>query len=49
MKNKILNDEIIKLLNPVLKKHSVYIVGGYLRDLLLNKKTQDRDLIVSDI
>ncbi len=49
MKNKILNDSIIKTLKPVFQKHKVYLAGGFLRDLILNKSSNDRDLIVSDI
>lgn len=49
MINKILNDDTIKSIKPVLKKHKVYIVGGFLRDLILGKTTTDRDLIVCDV
>ena len=49
MKDKILNNEIIKTILPILKKHNVFLVGGFLRDLYLGKNSCDIDLIVSDI
>ena len=39
-------NEIIKLAKET--QSDVYVVGGYLRDFLLNKKSLDIDLVVSD-
>ena len=36
---KILNDNLLKLVIPVLKDFDAYLVGGYVRDLFLNKST----------
>ncbi len=44
--NIIENDEIIKKIKPYLNNIKAYIVGGYVRDLLTDKKSPDRDLIV---
>ncbi len=43
---KIEDDEVIKLIKPFIKNTEVYIVGGFVRDILMNKKSPDRDLIV---
>ena len=40
------NDEVIKLISPFLKKEEAYIVGGFVRDVLMNKKSPDRDLLI---
>ena len=46
MRNLIENDEVIKLIKPYLKDVEAYIVGGFVRDVLMNKKSPDRDLIL---
>ena len=48
IKEKINNDEILKSILPILKKYNTYLVGGYVRDLLLNKTTNDRDIVIFD-
>lgn len=40
------NDEVIKLISPFLKNEEAYIVGGFVRDVLMNKKSPDRDLLI---
>jgi len=45
---KIEDDEVIKLIKPFIKNTDIYIVGGFVRDILMNKKSPDRDLIVCD-
>lgn len=40
------NDEVIKLIKPYLNGIEAYIVGGFVRDVLTNKKSPDRDLII---
>ena len=39
-------DEVIKQIKPYLNGVEAYIVGGFLRDVLMNKKSPDRDLII---
>ena len=46
MRNFIENDYVIKQIKPYLKDVEAYIVGGFVRDVLLNKKSPDRDLII---
>ena len=46
MRNLIENDEVIKLIKPYLTDVEAYIVGGFVRDILMNKKSPDRDLIL---
>ena len=46
---KILNDNLLKLVIPVLKDFDAYLVGGYVRDLFLNKSTNDRDIVVFSV
>ena len=46
MRNLIENDEVIKLIKPYLTNVEAYIVGGFVRDVLMNKKSPDRDLII---
>lgn len=46
MRNLIENDDVIKLIKPYLTDVEAYIVGGFLRDILMNKKSPDRDLII---
>lgn len=40
------NDEVIKLIKPFCKDVETYIVGGFVRDVLMDKKSPDRDLII---
>ena len=40
------NDPVIKLIKPYLNDVKAYIVGGFIRDVLMGKKSPDRDLIV---
>lgn len=40
------NDEVIKLIKPHLNGIEAFIVGGFVRDVLMNKKSPDRDLIL---
>ena len=40
------NDEVIKLIKPFCKDIETYVVGGFVRDVLMDKKSPDRDLIV---
>lgn len=42
------NDEVIKLISPFLKDKKAFIVGGFIRDVLTDKKSPDRDLIICD-
>ncbi|MBQ4078514.1 CCA tRNA nucleotidyltransferase [bacterium] len=46
MRNLIENDDVIKLIKPYLTDVEAYIVGGFVRDILMNKKSHDRDLIL---
>lgn len=40
------NDNVIKLIKPYLKGIEAFIVGGFVRDVLMCKKSPDRDLIL---
>ena len=40
------NDEVIKQIKPYIFDTQVYIVGGFVRDIFMNKKSPDRDLII---
>lgn len=40
------NDEVITLIKPFIKDKEAYVVGGFIRDVLMNKKSPDRDLII---
>lgn len=40
------NDEVIKQIKPYIVDTQAYIVGGFVRDILMNKKSPDRDLII---
>ena len=42
------NDEVIKLIKPFCKDVEAYVVGGFVRDVLMDKKSPDRDLIICD-
>ena len=46
MRNLIENDDVIKLIKPYLTDVEAYIVGGFVRDILMNKKSPDKDLIL---
>ena len=46
IKEKLYNDVLLKSLLPILNKYDTYLVGGYVRDLFLNKQTNDRDIVV---
>lgn len=40
------NDEIIKKIKPYLNNIQTYLIGGFVRDILMGEKSPDRDLIV---
>ena len=40
------NDEVIKQIKPYITDTEAYIVGGFVRDIFMNKKSPDRDLII---
>ena len=40
------NDEVIKQIKPHIVDTEAYIVGGFVRDIFMNKKSPDRDLII---
>ena len=48
IKNKIENDELLKSISEIAQENNidVYIVGGFVRDLLLNRKRNDIDFMV---
>ncbi|MBQ2645065.1 CCA tRNA nucleotidyltransferase [bacterium] len=46
IQTKINNDEFFIKIKPYIKNMECYLVGGYIRDLLNNEKSCDRDLIV---
>ena len=39
-------DEVIKLIKPFCKDVEAYVVGGFVRDVLMGKNSPDRDLII---
>ena len=43
---KINNDNVLQQITPFLKDVESYLVGGYIRDLLLDKSSPDRDIII---
>ncbi|UKI41218.1 MAG: hypothetical protein L6V95_14310 [Candidatus Melainabacteria bacterium] len=48
--NKINKDEILKkVIKNIPQDADIYLVGGYLRDALINKESFDRDIIVNNI
>ena len=49
MLNKIEENHIIKLIKPFFKDIKAYIVGGFVRDLFLDKTSPDIDLLVCNI
>lgn len=46
IKNKILEDDFLNSFMDILNNYDVYLVGGYVRDLFLNKTSNDRDIVV---
>ena len=42
------NDEVVKLIKPYIIYKDVLIVGGFVRDVLMGKKSLDRDIIVCE-
>ncbi len=42
------NDLVINLIKPYIKGTEAYIVGGFVRDILMGKTSLDRDLIICD-
>ena len=40
------NDEVLNIIKPYIKDIKTYIVGGYVRDILMGKTSPDRDIIV---
>ena len=40
------NDKVIKQIKPYIVDTQAYIVGGFVRDIFMNKKSPDRDLII---
>ena len=46
MHNLIENDAVIKLIKPYINNVEAYVVGGFVRDVLMNKQSPDRDLIL---
>ena len=39
-------DEVLKQIKPLIKDVEAYVVGGFVRDILMGKTSPDRDLIV---
>jgi tRNA nucleotidyltransferase (CCA-adding enzyme) len=46
LKRKILSDKYNKIIFSSGKRRDIYIVGGYIRDIVLNRKSVDRDYAV---
>ncbi len=46
MRNLIENDSVISQIRPYLKNVEAYVVGGFVRDVLMGKQSPDRDLII---
>jgi tRNA nucleotidyltransferase/poly(A) polymerase len=46
-----LNDKILTVIAQVAHIHQIeaYVVGGYVRDLLLNRKSKDIDILVIEM
>lgn len=44
---KINDDNVLQQIIPYLKETDAYLVGGYVRDLFLNKQSFDRDIILT--
>ena len=47
IKKKILSDKYNSLVFSLMKNTEIYIVGGYIRDTLLGKKSLDRDYVIN--
>ena len=45
IKSLIEKNEILTMLTPLFKGMNVYLVGGYLRDCLLNRESCDLDFV----
>ena len=43
---KIKNDSVLKLIKPYLKDKKAFLIGGFVRDILMDKDSHDRDLII---
>lgn len=43
---KIKNDGVLKLIKPYLKDKKAFLIGGFVRDILMDKDSHDRDLII---
>lgn len=41
-----LKDELIEKIKPYIKNYDAYLVGGYMRDMLLEKVSYDRDIAI---
>ena len=39
-------DEVLKQIKPFINNIEAYVVGGFVRDILMGKTSPDRDLIV---
>ncbi len=46
--HKIQNNYVLSLIKPYLKNKKAYIVGGYIRDILMNYESPDLDIIICD-
>jgi len=46
IQNKIKSDKILSIISEKFPNSEIYVVGGYVRDCLMNKDSHDRDLIV---
>ena len=46
VKREIQNDEVLKSIKTLLNGQKAWLVGGYIRDLFLNIKSFDRDIVV---
>ena len=45
-KSTIENNKILKEIAPYCQKYETYLVGGFLRDLLMGRESSDIDLVV---
>lgn len=43
---KIENDSVLKLIKPYLNNKEAFLIGGFVRDILMDKESHDRDLII---
>lgn len=46
--DKIKQDKVLNLIKPYLKDKKAYVVGGFVRDILMGKDSPDRDLIICE-